>query len=364
MCQDRIVNVFGTLRGRTAIKGIRQLADHLDISIGTVSRALNGRPDVNAETRQRVLDAAIELGYVPNQSGRSLRRGATQTVGFMIESDTARAVRGDDFFMGVVSGIQTVLKREGLDLVLLPCAMDEDPLDYVKRVVARRFVDALIISATRRVDPRIEFLTRAKLPFVTLGRSRSGKGYAWIDLDFEGIAKRSVTRLAAAGHRRIAITVPVSDVNLGDLFLGGYRAGLEECGLEFDEELVLRCPSSEAGGAEAGRRLAATTSRPTAILLVDELQSIGLYHTLREAGLEPGADVAIIGLRESPQTEFLRPRLTAHHLSLRDLGEALGTAVLAEKSRAEDRAEHRPFNLIWQMDLVGNESDGTSPTHP
>ena len=69
-----------------SMKGIRQLAEHLDISIGTVSRALNGKPDVNEETRKRVLAAAEELGYVANQSGRSLRQGTTNVIGLMIES--------------------------------------------------------------------------------------------------------------------------------------------------------------------------------------------------------------------------------------------------------------------------------------
>lgn len=68
------------------MKGIRQLAEHLDISIGTVSRALNGKPDVNEETRKRVLEAARSLGYVANQSGRALRKGSTGVIGFMMQT--------------------------------------------------------------------------------------------------------------------------------------------------------------------------------------------------------------------------------------------------------------------------------------
>jgi DNA-binding LacI/PurR family transcriptional regulator len=90
------------------MKGIRRLAQHLDISIGTVSRALNGRPDVNEETRKRVLEAAGELGYVPNQSGRSLRQGTTNTIGLMMESSAQTVENSDNFFMGVVDGAQSV----------------------------------------------------------------------------------------------------------------------------------------------------------------------------------------------------------------------------------------------------------------
>src|SRR5687767_4071767 len=105
------------------MKGIRRLAQHLEISIGTVSRALNGRPDVNEATRRRVLEAAAELGYVPNQSGRSLRQGTSNTIGFMIDLSGETAANSDNFFMGVFDGVQSAFARHKLDLIVLPCPM-------------------------------------------------------------------------------------------------------------------------------------------------------------------------------------------------------------------------------------------------
>ena len=143
--------------------GIRRLAQHLDISIGTVSRALNGRPDVNEATRKRVLEAAAELGYVPNQSGRSLRQGTTNIIGFMMQTGQEITGQGDTFFMSVFDGIQTVFARHHLDLVALLCSSEEDPDEYLRRVVARGFADGLILSATQRHDPRLEFLAARKI---------------------------------------------------------------------------------------------------------------------------------------------------------------------------------------------------------
>src|SRR3954470_10979878 len=153
------------------MKGIGAVARHLNISVSSVSKALNGRFDINADTRKRVLDAAAELGYVANQSGRALRQGTTRTVGFMIESNQASPTDSDNFFMAVFDGVQTVFRRYHLDLIVLPCASDEDPAEYLGRIVARGLVDAMIISATRRNDPRIQLLEQAKVPFVALGRS-------------------------------------------------------------------------------------------------------------------------------------------------------------------------------------------------
>ena len=107
--------------------GIRQLAAHLDVSIGTVSRALNGRLDVNPETRQRVLEAAETLGYVANQSGRSLRQGTTNAVGFVMETGADTTAHGDTFFMLVFDGMQGVFRQHALDLVVMLCSSEDDP---------------------------------------------------------------------------------------------------------------------------------------------------------------------------------------------------------------------------------------------
>ena len=343
------------------MKGIRQLAQHLDISIGTVSRALNNKPDVNEETRKRVLEAAVELGYVPNQSGRSLRQGATHTVGFMLEFGTAGALGGDDFFMSVIEGMQGVLKQSFIDLVLLPCGIDEDPYDYLQRMVARRFVDGVVISATKRADPRIDLLSRSNLPFVALGRSRTGTGYSWLDMDFFGVALDAVARFVSRGHRRIAVAIPDNDINLGDIFLDGYRAGLSAHGIAFEEELAFRVQSSEEGGANAARHILAMTHKPTAILLNDELMALGLFPELTAAGIQPGADIAVISFRNIAQTRFLQPRLTAYTLSLHDLGVALAEALLSDIRSKRAGLPTPPANIIWPMQVVERDSDRNGP---
>ena len=152
---------------------IHDLARHLNVSIGTVSRALNGRRDVSAETRERVLAAAERLGYSANQSGRSLRQGATGMIGFMMATNRERAAKGEAFFMAVLDGLQPTLAARGLDLMVLLSSIDQDPFDYMRRVVERRLADGMIIADTQRIDPRIDYLIKRKLPFVAFGRSLS-----------------------------------------------------------------------------------------------------------------------------------------------------------------------------------------------
>lgn len=338
------------------MKGIRRLAQHLDISIGTVSRALNGRPDVKEETRKRVLEAARQFGYVPNQSGRSLRQGTTNIIGFMIQTGTEITGQGDTFFMSVFDGVQEVFANHKLDLVALLCSSQEDPTEYLRRAVGRGFADGLILSATQRHDPRIELLAKRHIPFVTLGRTLTDAGQPWLDLDFEGMAQASIDRLVARGHRRIAITRPHDDANLGYVFVERCRQALSANGIILDESLIFRSTPNEAGGYQIGRDLLALNERPTAIVLINETIAIGFYRALSEAGVRPGRDIAVIG-RHSPHAHFLSPSLTCFRLSLRDLGITLAETLLSSMPAFAHHYPGAPAKRLWPMQLVDGESD-------
>jgi DNA-binding LacI/PurR family transcriptional regulator len=245
---------------------------------------------------------------------------------------------------------------------MLPCPNDEDPYEYLKRMVARRVVDAMIISATQRIDKRIDLLVKAKIPFVSLGRSSSGGNYPWIDLDFEGVATSAVDRLVAKGHRKIAIAAPSNDINLGYIFVDSYRRALERHGIKYDPNLVIRVKSSEQGGYQAGHELLLLDSKPTAIILIYELMAFGLYRRLVEAGVIPGRNLAIIGFREEPRGRFLQPSLTCFRMSLRDLGVELAETLLATMPAYAESYPEGARNKIWPLELVPGESDAFSLT--
>ena len=342
---------------------IRALARHLDLSIGTVSRALNDRKDVRAATRLRVLEAAATLGYSPNQSGQNLRRGETRTIAFVLTPSRDSADYGDPFFMALFEGIQDGLAAHRFDLVVLLGRRNDDQLAFLRRAVSRGLADGWLISATLRHDPRIDFMIERGIPFATLGRSRSGGIQPWVDLDFEGVAHQAVARLAARGHRRIAVADPASEINLGYVFTDAYRDALSLAGLPFDPELLIRTETDEAGGYEAMSRLLALANPPTAIILNGENTAIGVYRRLREAGLGPGRDIAVIGLRDTPACRALDPPLTCFTLSVRDLGRKLAE-IMIEAILQRDALPPTPGSsqqLLWPMQLKPGSSDGDPP---
>lgn len=330
---------------------IRDLATHLGISTGTVSRALNNRPGVNAATRSRVLEAALQLGYVANQSGRSLRSGTTNTIGFVVETGSAANQESGDFFFILLDALHLYLNSKGYDLMILPCHSADDPAEFLGRLVSKGLVDAVVITATRRNDRRIEMLTRSALPFLTLGRSETPGSYPWIDLDFDGVARASVAELVRHGHRNIALALPDSDAMLGYHYRRGYEAALAQAGIALDEGLVFRHATSEAGGFQLGLQLA--EKRPSAVMLCSEAATVGLYAGLNRAGLTPGADLSIITFRENPQLRFLSPAPATFRVDVGSVGRKIGETLTALLQGAPEAARAQ---IVVPMDYLPGAS--------
>jgi len=329
---------------------IRRLAQHLNVSIGTVSRALNGKPGVHPETRRRALQAAADLGYVANQSGRSLRRGATNTIGFMVETGAAASLSGDTFFYAVIDAMNAVLFQRGYDLVVLPCHSTDDPLKFLSRVAARGIVDAMVITATQRQDSRISLLSQLKMPFVSLGRSETKGDHSWIDLDFAGAARCAVETLLAVGHRKIALALPDSDAAFGHYIRSGYAQALAAAGIPAQSRYTLQAHPNEKGGFALGKTLLTMPDRPTAVILSSESTTIGLFNSLANSNVRAGQDISVVSLRETPQMRLLSPTLASFRLSLADLGECLAGMVLDDL--AKDAPDKPRQQIIWPMEYM------------
>lgn len=336
---------------------IRDLARHLNVSIGTVSRALNGRSGVHAETRKRVLEAAAALNYAPNQSGRSLRKGRTHAIAFLLQLHPGNNAYGEPIFMPFMKGLQAVLARHHLDLIAV---MDEpgDAQERLRHVVESRWADAVVLAWTRRADPRIDYLSKVGFPFATFGRSGSGgKTYPSIDHDFVGASAEAVDRLVGLGHRRIAAISPAPGFNFAYLFRQGYRSGMKRNGLAPDAKLMVAADISEAGGYAATTAMMDLPDRPSAIIYNNDAMALGGCRALGELGLGPGPDVAVIVVAGSPFTGYLSPALTSYSANVEPMGRRLAEMLLAAMPRYAGADGPRILQEVWPLELLPRESD-------
>jgi DNA-binding LacI/PurR family transcriptional regulator len=314
------------------LTGIRELARHLDLSIGTVSRALNDKADVNPGTRERVREAAAQLGYSPNQSGRSLRRGQTDLVGVIVPTAGDRTFI-NSVFLSVLDGLRRRLSADQLDLAIFLHGPEEDVFGSLRRLTERGIFDGLIIADTLRIDPRIDYLLGKKTPFVAFGRSLSGGGHPWVDPDFEAAVEGSIEKLVDLGHRRIALMLAVGETNYMHLILESYRRAMARHGLAVSPDYVQRRPVGEKGGHDAGEAFLAAEKPPTAILVSEAMQTIGLYRRLSDAALQPGRDVSLIGILTEERARFLAPSLASFQTDWTGIGARLGDALVGAIGR-------------------------------
>jgi DNA-binding LacI/PurR family transcriptional regulator len=197
----------------------------------------------------------------------------------------------------------------------------------------RRLVDGLIIAETQQVDPRIDYLIETGRAFVAFGRSLSGGDHPWVDPDFANAVESSIETLTRLGHRRIALALPVGEANYLHIMLDAYDSAMRRRGLVWASEFVQRRAPGEAGGYAAGGAFLAMEPRPTAILISDTMQAVGLYKKLNDSGLRPGRDISIIGILLEGSAQILSPALTTFQTDWTAIGSRLGEALVSAMSR-------------------------------
>ena len=306
---------------------IRDVARHLNLSITTVSRALDGYDDVAADTRERVIAAARELGYVPSRAARQLRRKRADAIGYILPTTNPRFA--DPFFSEFIAGLGDGAASHNLDLLMSTAPPGEaaERQHYELWVQSRR-VDGLVLSRMRRNDWRVEYLAQSGFPFVALGRSASSADYAYIEIDSCTGFKALVAHLAERGHTRIAYVGAPASLMLQSDRLAGYQAGLAAAGQSFDASLVVEGDLTRDGGYRAAHKLLGLPHPPTAVLGVNDLTAIGIMRAAHERGLQVGRDLAVTGYDGIEDAELAHPPLTTLSQPVYDVARRLAEMLL------------------------------------
>lgn len=337
---------------------LKELASHLGLSQTTVSRALNGYPEVNEETRQRVLDAARRYDYRPNASARRLATGRSGAIGIVLPTD--RNLLLDPHYVEFQAGLGERLMKDEIDIVLSPSRAGDEMATYRRMAVSSR-VDAVIVSSPTVEDPRIALLNELGLPYVVHGRTQSPIGYAWLDIDNEGAFRHATKHLLDLGHRRIGLINGETRQTFAIDRERGFRLALADHGVPVDEGLIAEGIMTDETGYRLTARFLAETPRPTALLVSSMMMSLGALRAIRSAGLVLGRDVSMIA--HDDVIPFLNPDAMVPTMSTtRSSIRAAGTRVaeLLMEIIADGRAPDS-IHELWPVDLVIRGSTGPAP---
>jgi LacI family transcriptional regulator len=193
----------------------------------------------------------------------------------------------------MIAGVSDRLAPAGFD-VMLAAAREKTELRTYERLVRSRRVDGLIVAHTRVVDERVDYLLRAGFPFVGYGRTGNPDGFAWLDFDNEAGCLEAVRQLTAIGHRRIAYVHAPLELNFAHQRQVGFLRGMAEAKLRVRSEYLLHGSLDRRGGYAAGLQLMALATRPTAVLVDNNLGGVGVLRALLEAGVAIGRDVSVV----------------------------------------------------------------------
>lgn len=251
---------------------LKELALHLGLSQTTVSRALNGYPEVNAETRRRVLDAARHYEYRPNASARRLATGRSNAIGIVLPTD--RNMLLDPHYVEFQAGLGERLMKDEIDIVLSPSRAGDEMATYRRMAISSR-VDAVILSSPTFNDPRIALLTELGLPFVVHGRSECPIPHAWLDIDNEGAFRHATKHLLDLGHRRIGLINGETRHTFAVDRERGFRQALADHGVPVNESLIAEGIMTDETGYRITARFLAQSPRPTALLVSSMMMSLG-----------------------------------------------------------------------------------------
>jgi LacI family transcriptional regulator len=288
---------------------LKDIAKATGFSVTTVSRALNDYSDVAEETKVRIKQVALELGYYPSATAQQLQKRRTDTIGFVIPTFGPRF--SDPYFSELLAGIGNEAAEHGFDLLVStrPPGGEKEKETY-RRLVSSRRVDGLLVVRTRQKDRRIAYLAEQAFPFVAFGRSDLAFDFPWLDVDGACGMEQVTQHLIDRGRRRIAYISAPEGLMFSHHRMNGYKRALEKNGLPFVEERVAFGDLTQRGGHRAARQLLSFSPPPTAIVVCNDLMALGAFKAAHEQNMVIGQDIAITGFDDIPLAEHAHPPLT------------------------------------------------------
>lgn len=301
---------------------LKSIAEHLNLSVTTVSRALSGYSDVSASTKEQIQAAVKELGYVPNMAARRLVTGKTDAIGILlpVPYGDMRDHFLSNFLMHFGQSLHS--HNPNLDLIVSYAPEGEEELNTYRRFIDGQRVDAFIVMRTRRHDARVDLLLQENIPFVTHGRTENADQHNWIDTDANKGFEEATQCLIDKGHQHIALLNLPERMYTSQLRTEGYRQAMENAGLTpqvFTTELPEDIPYKIALG------LLQNKDRPTGFVCASDVIAYQVIKAAKSLGLDPCKDIGVVGCDDLPISHLGNPTIT----SLRSSFEAHSQALIS-----------------------------------
>lgn len=337
---------------------LKQLSEMLGLSQTTVSRALNGFPEVSEVTRRRVLEAAEKTGYRPNKAAQRLATGRARSLGLVMP--TSPEHHFDVHFGEFVSGVGEVSLKHDFHFVIMP-ADPHDEEKAIRRLASSGAVDGFYVGYLRREDPRIAMARSLGLPFIAHGRSLGlPLDYPLLDIDNEAVFRDAADHMLALGHRRFGLINGPEEYDFALRRRMGAERRLAQAGVTLDPAACIAVPMTDGRGYEAMTALLDRPEPPTAVLCSSTTQALGAVRAINARGLKLGRDISLT--THDDDLPLLKPEnfsvpLTTTRSSLRAAGMRIAERLIDFIEGGRDYPEQE----IWRAEFIVRASTGPAP---
>ena len=336
---------------------IQELAAKTGVSVATVSRALNGSPEVSAATRKRILELARDLDYTPSAAARTLVSRRSHVVGVLLETGPGHPDLLHPFFQEVLVGLKHGAGAGGYDLLLF--ATDEPgngfggTHSYLRRA-DHHGVDGVVVMGFDARDAEMRKLTTSGLPCIGIDADLGGTRTGFVMSENRDGAAKAVRHLHELGHERIATITGPTSTRPGADRLAGYLQELERLGLPARDDYVIEGDFYDETGHAATLRLLELPEPPTAVFAASDLMAAGALRAAHELGAAVPGDLAVVGFDDIALAALIQPSLTTVRQNMQAIGEAAAKAL----GRMIEDPTSAPEQLLVPTELVVRASSG------
>ena len=285
---------------------MKEIAKKCNVSVASVSKALNGYSDISEETRKMILKTASEMGYLPNSSARTLKTKRSYNIGVMFVDEAASGLT-HDYFNHVLETFKRTAEERGYDITFTSGKISGQKLSYYEHC-RYRGVDGVVIACVDFYADEVQELIRSEIPVVTIDHVFDGN-IAVVSNNGQGM-EDLVTYIYNQGHRRSAY-IHGDNTSATRIRLTSFYRTLQRMGVETPDDYIKESPYRDAdSAAKATRELLDLPNPPTCILYPDDYAAIGGINEIRERGLRIPEDISIAGYDGITIAKILEPKLT------------------------------------------------------
>lgn len=338
---------------------IFDVAKMAGVSIKTVSRVVNGEPNVRESTKERVQVAVANLNYRPDQSARNLASQRSHLIVLVYDDPTLYEIPSAGYIMRLQSGVLKACQSAHSELLIHPCNYrDREIGSQLRSLIEQTRPEGIILAAPlSNMTPIIDAIAATRTPYVRLSPGNGGiEEYCVGTSDRESSAE--MTRyLASLGHKKIAFVAGNSSHKAVGNRLLGYKDGLKNTGLPYNKELVAQGDNSFGSGVECAERLLKLPTPPTAIFAANDDMAIGVIRVAGQFGISVPGELSVAGCDDIALARQSFPTLTTIRQPLESMAERAALALIKGKNGGTPKPEKEIIPATLQL----RESTGPAP---